>query len=77
MEFDIFIPDKELALEYQGKQHYVPFYSSEHIQKERDQEKREKCWENHTFTLIEIPYWWENDVESLRKTIHTYRPDLC
>jgi hypothetical protein len=27
-------------------------------------------------TLIEIPYWWDNTIESLQATIHQSRPEL-
>jgi hypothetical protein len=39
----IFVPDLSLALEYQGKQHFVsiPVFGSLQIQEERDKEKKE------------------------------------
>jgi hypothetical protein len=27
-------------------------------------------------TLIEIPYWWDFEADSLIATIHSYRPDI-
>jgi hypothetical protein len=74
---DIYLPNEHLAFEYQGKQHHTEihcFNSSSH-QRERDEEKRHLCFGNN-ITLIEIPYWWTKDLESLKATISQYRPDL-
>ena len=43
--------------------------------RKRDQEKRESCLESD-ITLIEIPYWWDNQLESLVATINQRRSDL-
>jgi DNA ligase-1 len=40
-----------------------------------DKEKYRICEENSIF-LIQIPYWWDNTIESLGATLHFYRPDL-
>ena len=65
MELDIWVPNLNLAIEYQGEQHY---WSREEMDgwkvssdllelQDRDQEKREAC-ENLGITLVEIPYTW-------------------
>jgi len=77
LQFDAFIPDKLLALEYQGEQHYETeqFFGSHKVQQKRDEEKRLEC-EKNQITLIEIPYWWDGKEQSLRATIHKERPDI-
>lgn len=76
LELDIYIPDKELAFEYQGKQHEEPVNfggeeDPEEIlrkQKERDKKTRQKCKERD-ITLIEI--WSDEEIteDSIRKKI--------
>ena len=74
---DIFLPNEQLAFEYQGEQHYHDKYSigSRWQQRQRDKEKKEICFENG-ITLIEIPYWWDKQLSSLIATIHQQRKDL-
>lgn len=75
--FDIFIPKLNLALEYQGEQHYDwhYLYGSPTEQRLRDDEKRRFC-QKAGISLIEIPYWWDQHKSSLLATIHKFRPDL-
>eukprot|EP01114_Cavostelium_apophysatum_P024274 TRINITY_DN9449_c0_g1_i1.p1 TRINITY_DN9449_c0_g1~~TRINITY_DN9449_c0_g1_i1.p1 ORF type:complete len:327 (-),score=52.59 TRINITY_DN9449_c0_g1_i1:1077-2057(-) len=76
-EFDVFIPSKNLALEYQGEHHFGdshPFGDAEEQQK-RDAEKRAMC-ERNGITLIEVPYWWDGTKEEIQATIHLHRSDL-
>lgn len=60
MHFDIFVPSKQLAFEYQGKQHFEPvdFFGGErafHNTQIRDQEKKNKCG-SAGVTLVEWRY---------------------
>ena len=57
MELDIFAPQLNLALEYQGEQHYKTIYSLGDLTQVslRDEEKREACL-RAGITLIEVPY---------------------
>jgi hypothetical protein len=62
LRFDFFIPDYNLAIEFQGKQHYKKncfnfdgYDDFEEVQI-RDQIKRDYC-ASHNIKLIEIPYW--------------------
>lgn len=62
MELDIFIPDKNLAVEYQGEYHFFPIRGEEILfrQKERDSEKKEKCFKNNIL-FVEIDYKWDGN----------------
>lgn len=77
MELDIFLPQEQLAFEYQGEQHYQDLYFMGHgwQQRQRDHEKEKACQEND-ITLIEIPFWWDKKIPSLVATIHKQRADL-
>jgi hypothetical protein len=77
MELDFFFPDLKLAVEYQGAQHFIDIhvFAPQRAYAFRDQQKRKACLQEN-ITLIEIPYWWDFNEESLRATIHHQRPDL-
>ena len=69
LRFDFYIPEKNICIEYQGKQHYEPV---KHWRGEkgfknlkiRDQIKRDFCKENN-IRLIEIPYTEFDNIESI------------
>jgi hypothetical protein len=77
VQLDIFVPKEKLAFEYQGQQHFSEIWALgsqwEYIQ--RDKDKRLACKENE-IALIEVPYWWDFEKNSLLATIHQLRPDL-
>lgn len=59
--FDVWMPERNVAVEYQGEQHYSPisrFGGATALEKtqQRDKTKRRLCWEN-SVKLIEIPYY--------------------
>lgn len=61
LRFDFFLPNENIAIEYQGIQHYEinDFFGGEeyfNILCIHDQLKRDYCKE-HNIKLIEIPYW--------------------
>eukprot|EP00028_Trichosphaerium_sp_Am-I-7-wt_P002722 CAMPEP_0168530242 /NCGR_PEP_ID=MMETSP0405-20121227/14528_1 /TAXON_ID=498012 /ORGANISM="Trichosphaerium sp, Strain Am-I-7 wt" /LENGTH=432 /DNA_ID=CAMNT_0008554401 /DNA_START=122 /DNA_END=1417 /DNA_ORIENTATION=- len=78
LSVDICIPNRNLAFEYQGEQHYHDIYplrlSAMHCEW-LDQEKSKLC-AAAGISLVPIPYWWEiDDIESLKATINFYKPD--
>lgn len=83
--FDIYIPDYNIAVEYNGKQHYDPvsIFGGElgfKITQERDEMKRQKCKDNEC-TLFEVRYdYKENDynilVDNINKIITDDRTGL-
>jgi hypothetical protein len=77
MELDIYVPSLNLALEYQGEQHYINHYlwRSIDIQREKDIMKRRAC-KMADITLIEIPFWWDRSVASLKATLNQYFPHV-
>mmetsp|Transcript_1791 Transcript_1791/g.1971 ORF Transcript_1791/g.1971 Transcript_1791/m.1971 type:complete len:501 (+) Transcript_1791:179-1681(+) len=76
---DIFIPTKNLVVEYQGEQHYndnVIFQSMPaSALQARDISKAELCT-SLGLTLVPIPYWWRGDIDSIRATIASYVPSM-
>lgn len=64
MSFDFFIPSLNIAIEYQGKQHFekVDRFGGEEglrLTKERDAYKRDICRENGVKLIYFIPYKYE------------------
>lgn len=79
LELDIYNSELRLAIEYNGRQHYVylPYFHKDYQafldQKYRDELKRELCKQNN-ITLIEVPYTVKHaDIEQfLRNKIKEY-----
>ncbi|EFA83458.1 hypothetical protein PPL_03606 [Heterostelium album PN500] len=69
-QLDFYCSELKLAFEYQGKQHFLdtPLFGDAKIYRDRDTEKRVICRELG-IKIIDIPYWWDNQVESLIGTI--------
>ncbi len=77
IQLDVFLPNQNLAFEYQGEQHYLDVFSlgTQWQYSMRDREKKIAC-NTQGISLIEVPYWWDFETDSLRATIHQHRPDL-
>jgi len=74
LEFDIWIPDLMLAIEYQGEQHYSESWSGVLDNAEfnkieqRDKDKKEACLQLG-IRLIEVPYWWDQSIDFIRNLL--------
>lgn len=60
LHFDFWLPKQRIAIEYDGRQHYIPInyfggFEAFQQQQERDRLKDQYCKDNH-ITLIRIPY---------------------
>ena len=74
VQFDIFMIERNIAIEYHGKHHYedIPTagFSSLETYKHRDLEKEKLC-EEYGIQLIVIPYWWNNKLDSLKTFLYS------
>eukprot|EP01127_Copromyxa_protea_P003215 TRINITY_DN13067_c0_g1_i1.p1 TRINITY_DN13067_c0_g1~~TRINITY_DN13067_c0_g1_i1.p1 ORF type:complete len:533 (+),score=50.42 TRINITY_DN13067_c0_g1_i1:221-1600(+) len=74
MEIDIFLPERKLAFEFQGHQHYhsSSFWGqggdSMSRRSDRDSKKRAEC-RRSGITLVEVPYWWDFEQHNLQALI--------
>lgn len=82
LEFDLWLPDLDLAIEVQGPQHFRTVYSDNTTQIANDQFKREWCaiegvklvwinWEGATKSLFQLPE--VNQLQHLRKILSEFR----
>ena len=73
VQFDIFMIQRNIAIEYHGVQHYedIPFaFANLETYKHRDIEKGKLC-EEHGIQLVVIPYWWDNKLDSLKNFLYS------
>jgi len=77
IEFDIFIPEVSLAIEYNGEYHYksIALFNEVETVMKRDKRKEEIC-HMHGICVVIIPFWWDRKIESVAKEIHKARPDI-
>ena len=67
LEYDLFLPSLQLAVEYQGEYHYDDInigYSSSILYQTRDQLKLQLSQLLH-IQLITVPFWWDHSLPSL------------
>jgi len=74
LRFDFYLPEHNVLIEYQGKQHYFPVdfagkgeeWANEQfkINQIKDQIKRDYC-NNNNIKLLEIPYWDFDNIEDI------------
>ena len=73
VQFDIFMIQRNIAVEYHGKHHYedVPSrFAFLEAYQYRDLEKEKLC-KQHEIQLIVIPYWWDNKLDTLRTILYS------
>ena len=73
VQFDIFMIERNIAIEYHGKHHYEDMpagFSNLETYQQRDTEKEKLCKE-HGIQLIVIPYWWNNKLDSLKTYLYS------
>jgi hypothetical protein len=77
LQFDVFLPDYNLAFEYFGEHHYhdIPAFGSLDMYQLRDEEKRTIC-QRLGLCLVIVPYWWDMTLSSLRGFISAVDPKL-
>ena len=72
LKFDFYIPSKNLCIEYDGEQHYIPvdFSGNDNgeqclkYNQKRDKIKDKYCKENN-IDLLRIPYWEKDNIETI------------
>lgn len=72
--FDVFIPTLNIAIEYDGEDHFIPIdrsgkgmeYANEQLKiiQHRDERKNIYCQQNN-IQLVRIPYWKKNDIRDI------------
>ena len=76
MEIDIWIPELQLGIEYQGELHFFEHWSHRNASdtrhhdtlsavQERDEEKRVAC-KQQGITLLEIDFTWDRKIDSIK-----------
>ena len=79
LKFDVYLPEFNLCIEYDGEHHYKPVYYSKYktntaekqfeYRKKNDQIKNNYC-KNNDIALLRIPYWdFDNIKEILEKEL--------
>ena len=73
LSYDFYLPNYNLLIEFQGKQHYEPvdWFGGEEkfkYQQEHDKRKREYAFDNN-YKLLEIPYWDFDNIEDILKRL--------
>lgn len=66
LPFDFYLPQYNLIIEFDGKQHYEPIFGDKSFKKtiEHDKVKNQYC-ENNNINLLRIPYWEGHNIEDI------------
>lgn len=63
LPFDFYIPEDNLIIEFDGKQHFEEVYNRDYeATKRHDEIKNQYCKDNN-IDLLRIPYWEANNIE--------------
>jgi hypothetical protein len=61
--FDFYIPSKNLLIEFQGEQHYLPIFGEENLNKTKEHDLIKKEFaKGQNINLLEIPYYNINNI---------------
>eukprot|EP01121_Diplochlamys_sp_Union-15-3_P013862 TRINITY_DN4362_c0_g1_i1.p1 TRINITY_DN4362_c0_g1~~TRINITY_DN4362_c0_g1_i1.p1 ORF type:complete len:431 (-),score=54.16 TRINITY_DN4362_c0_g1_i1:183-1475(-) len=71
MQFDVYILELNIAIEYQGKQHYhdINIFGPTSTYKARDTYKKIYC-SREGITLVQIPFWWAYDKNTIATALN-------
>ncbi len=66
LPFDFYLPDYNCCIEFDGQQHYEPYFGIENLNKTQyhDEIKNKYCKTNN-IKLIRIPYFYGNNIEEI------------
>ena len=66
LPFDLFLPDYNLIIEFDGQHHFYPTYTKGHFEStiKHDQIKNNFC-KSKGIDILRIPYYEGNDIESI------------
>src|SRR5690606_16506540 len=73
LQFDVFIPALNIAVEYQGEQHFYDLPSSfafSDLYSQKDAEKCDYAREKKIHLFI-IPYWWDRSIDSVANMLNS------
>jgi len=73
---DVFLPEHNIAFEYQGEHHYHEVTSNTlptTIFEARDIEKLSIC-KQYGIDVVQVPYWWRGDIKDLVENISSGQP---
>ena len=73
IEFDVFMPELNLAVEYHGEHHFmdIPAFGPVELYQARDKEKKDLC-SLVGVKLVVIPFWWDGSMEELKIIINKH-----
>jgi len=76
-EIDLYFGNLKLAIEYQGVQHYFDrfVFGETNVTSEVDVLKAVDC-AMQQITLLEVPHWWDQRLDSVSKTLQSIRKDI-
>jgi hypothetical protein len=70
IELDIYLPEKNIAIEYQGEQHFLPKWGKQALSSARQRDKQKKSLlKKHKISLLEVTYKWIGDEDSISQSI--------
>lgn len=68
LPFDFYIPENNLIIEFDGRQHFEKIYNRDYeTTKRHDTIKNQYCKDNN-IGILRIPYWDEDNIENIITT---------